>query len=392
MTASGWPARAKAAVVGVADIASPTGQLDRSDRALQFDMIAAALADAGLTIADVDGVFAAGFGMVAMDLAEALRIEPTFTDDTTVGGSSFEFHVEHAAAAIAAGLCTVAVIVYAQTPRSSRGGAWGGARRFFGPSPMSEWEMAYGMRMPMGPYALAASRHEHEFGTTAEQRAAVSVATRAWAAFNPNARFRDPITVDDVLASPVLASPLHRLECCLVTDGAGAVVLTSAERARDLPRPPIYVLGAGTSMTHSMISQMPDLTVTAGAVSGPLAFQRAGVTPSDVDVVELYDSFTITVLLALEDLGFCKKGEAGSFVEGGTLAPGGSLPVNTNGGGLSYTHPGMYGIFLLVEAVRQLRQEAGDRQVPGATIGVAHGCGGVLSSTGTVVLGREEAR
>jgi acetyl-CoA acetyltransferase len=376
--------------VGVADIASPTGMLGQSDRALQFDMIAAALADAGLTIDDVDGLFVAGFGTPVLELAEALRIQPRYSDGTNVGGSSFEVHVEHAAAAIAAGLCEVAVIVYAQTPRSSKGGAWGRARGFFGPSPMTEWEMPYGMRMPMGPYALAASRHAHEFGTTAEQRAEVSVATRQWAALNPNARYRDPITVDDVLASPIISSPLHRLECCLVTDGAGAVVVTTAERARDLPRPPVYILGTGSCHTHAMISEMPDLTITAGAVSGPLAFERAGITARDVDFVELYDSFTITVLLALEDLGFCKKGEAGSFVEGGTLAPGGALPANTNGGGLSYTHPGMYGIFLLVEATRQLRREAGDRQVPGATIGIAHGTGGVLSSTATVVLGREE--
>ncbi|MEZ5208480.1 MAG: hypothetical protein R2690_16255 [Acidimicrobiales bacterium] len=195
-----------------------------------------------------------------------------------------------------------------------------------------------------------------------------------------------------MLASPYEATPLHKLECCLVTDGAGAVVLTSAERARDLARPPVLVLGAGTSHTHSMISQMPDLTVTAGAVSGPAAFAQAGIGPDDVDVLETYDSFTITVLLALEDLGFCSKGDGGAFVADDPLGPGGSLPANTNGGGLAYTHPGMYGIFLLVEAVRQLRGECGDRQVPGAEVAVAHGCGGVLSSTSTIVLGTEATR
>jgi acetyl-CoA acetyltransferase len=206
---------------------------------------------------------------------------------------------------------------------------------------------------------------------------------------NPRARLQEPITIDDVLASPYEATPLHKLDCCLVTDGAGAVVLTSADRARDLRSTPVFVLGAGTSHTHAMISQMPDLTVTAGAVSGPRAFAMAGITPADVDVLETYDSFTITVLLALEDLGFCDKGEGGPFVEDGKLGPGGALPTNTNGGGLAYTHPGMYGIFLLVEAVRQLRGECGPRQVHGAEVAVAHGCGGVLSSTSTIVLGTE---
>jgi acetyl-CoA acetyltransferase len=209
----------------------------------------------------------------------------------------------------------------------------------------------------------------------------------------PSARYRDPITVDDVLASPLVATPLHKLDCCLVTDGAGAVVLARADRAADLAQPPVYVLGAATSHTHGMsISQMPDLTVTAGAVSGPAAFAMAGVGPSEIDLVMTYDSFTITVLLALEDLGFCAKGEGGAFVEGGRLGPGGGLPTNTNGGGLSYTHPGMYGIFLLVEAARQLRGGCGARQVAGADVAVAHGCGGVLSATSTIVLGTEAAR
>jgi acetyl-CoA acetyltransferase len=245
------------------------------------------------------------------------------------------------------------------------------------------------MLSPIGGYALAASRHMAKFGTTSEQLAQIAVSTREWAARNPKARFRAPLTVDEVLSSPLQASPLHKLDCCLVTDGAGAVVVTSAERARDLAKPPAYVLGAATASTHSMISQMPDLTVTAGAVSGADAYRQAGINPSDVDVVELYDSFTITVLLALEDLGFCPKGEGGRFVEDGRLGPGGAFPAQTSGGGLSYCHPGMFGMFLLVEAVRQLPGEGGDRQVAGAEVAVAHGCGGVLSSTSTVVLGTE---
>jgi acetyl-CoA acetyltransferase len=205
----------------------------------------------------------------------------------------------------------------------------------------------------------------------------------------PRASLQDPITIADVLASPINASPLHKLDCCLVTDGAGAVVVTSHERARDLAGPPVFVLGAGTSHSHSMISQMPDLTVTAGRESGARAFEIAGLRPDDVDVAQLYDSFTITVLLALEDLGFCAKGEGGAFVADGRLGPGGALPAQTSGGGLAYTHPGMFGMFLLVEAVRQLRNECGPRQVAGAEVAVAHGTGGVLSATSTIILGTE---
>ena len=379
--------RGRAAVVGVADAASSTGELDLHGRALEAAMIAEALADAGLTLADVDGVC---HTQSAMGLAEYLGIHPTFTDSTNTGGSSFEVHAEHAAAAIAAGLCEVVVSVYASTPRGDRRrGTPRGRPVMPGPNPMAEWEMPYGLRMPMGPYALAASRHMHEFGTTSEQLAQIAVSTREWAALNPRARYQDPITIDDVLASPMQSDPLHLLDCCLVTDGAGAFVMTSAERARELAKAPAYVLGAGTCHDHLMISEMPDLTTTPGAVSGPRAFGMAGITPADVDVLMGYDSFTITALLHLEDLGFCAKGEGGPFVMDNKIGPGGALPMNTNGGGLSYTHPGMYGMFLIVEAVRQLRGEAGARQVPGATVAVAHGSGMVLSCMSTIVLGTE---
>jgi len=384
--------RGAAAVVGVADAASPTGILDAHGRALEAAMVRQALDDAGLTLADVDGVCYAG---MATGLAEFLGIHPTFVDGTTVGGSSFEVHVEHAAAAIAAGLCDVVVGVYAATPRGDRARRDGQAQRrppFPGPNPMLEWEMPYGLAMPMGAYALAASRHMAVYGTTPEQLAQIAVSTRAWASRNPRARYRDPITVDDVLASPMQASPLHLLDCCLVTDGAGAFVLTSAERARDLRKPPVLVLGAATCGDHQMISQMPDLTTTAGARSGPAAFAMAGVKPGDVDLLMGYDSFTITALLHLEDLGFCAKGEGGPFAADGKLGPGGALPMNTNGGGLSYTHPGMYGMFLIVEAVRQLRGECGDRQLDDPHIAVAHGSGGVLSTMGTLVLGTDATR
>jgi acetyl-CoA acetyltransferase len=384
--------RGASAIVGVADDAFPTGQLEIGGRELEAAMIEQALTDAGLTIADVDGVCHTGS---SMGLAEYLGVHPRFTESTNTGGSSFEVHVEHAAAAIAAGIADVVVSVYASTPRGdrARGGGMGGPGRrpmmMGGPNPQAEWEMPSGIRMPMGAYAMAATRHMAEYGTTPEQLAQIAVSTRQWATMNPKARYQDPITIDDVLASPMQSSPLHLLDCCLVTDGAGAFVMTSAERAKSLPKPPAYVLGVGTCHDHAMISQMPDLATTAGTISGPAAFGMAGIKPSDVDLLMGYDSFTITALLHLEDLGFCKKGEGGPFTEDGKLGPGGSLPMNTNGGGLSYTHPGMYGMFLLVEAVKQLRGECGERQLTDPNIAVAHGSGGVLSCMSTVVLGTE---
>ena len=384
--------RGRAAIVGAADAVSPTGELDRSGRALEADVVAAALDDAGLSISDVDGLASASGPMATLQLAEYLGITPRWTDTTSIGGSSYEAHVEHAAAAIGFGLADVVVSVHAQTPRGDRRRGQQQMRRpvDYGDARL-EFEAPYGLRMPIGAYAMAASRHMATYGTTSEQLAQIAVDTRRWASMNPRAKNQDPITIDDVLTSPMECEPLHKLDCCLVTDGAGAVVVTGAERAADLRCPPVYVLGCATAHDHSSISQMPDLTQTCGVISGGNAFAMAGIKPSDVDVAELYDSFTITVLLALEDLGFCAKGEGGAFVEDGRLGPGGAFPANTNGGGLSYTHPGMYGMFLLVEAVRQLRGEAGDRQVDGAEVAVAHGTGGVLSSTSTLVLGTEAA-
>jgi acetyl-CoA acetyltransferase len=390
--------RGEAAIVGVTDAVSPTGELDTTGRALEAQMVREALDDAGLSLGDIDGVCHTGG---SVQFAEFLGIRPRFTDSTTTGGSVFEVYVEHAASAIAAGVAECILVVFAQTPRAGRTAA---ARRgeagsgrplrpgmFGGPDPRAEWEGPYGLQGPVGSYALSASRHMHEFGTTPEQLATIAVRTREWASLNPRAKSRDPLTIDDVLASDLIASPLHKLDCCLVTDGAGAFIVTSAARARDLAKPPVYVLGAATAHTHMMISQMPDLTTTPGAISGPKAFAMAGVGPRDVDVLMGYDSFTITQLLHFEDLGFCAKGEGGPFVESTNIGPGGSLPTNTNGGGLSYTHPGMYGMFLVVEAVRQLRGECGARQVPDAEIAVAHGSGMVLSCMSTSVLGTEAA-
>jgi acetyl-CoA acetyltransferase len=390
--------RGRAAIVGVTDAVSPTGELDATGRALEARMVKEALDDAGLTLADIDGVCHHGN---SIQFAEFLGIHPRFTDSTMTGGSVFEVFLEHAASAITAGVAECILVVFAQTPRAGRTAAKrrgtsgpprrGGRPMFGGPDPRAEWEAPYGLQGPVGSYALAANRHMAQFGTTPEQLATIAVRTREWAALNPRAKSRDPLTVDDVLASGMIASPLHKLDCCLVTDGAGAFIVTSAERARDLRKPPVYVLGAATAHDHLMISQMPDLTTTPGAISGPKAFEMAGVKPGDVDVLMGYDSFTITQLLHFEDLGFCAKGEGGPFVESTNIGPGGGLATNTNGGGLSYTHPGMYGMFLVVEAVRQLRGECEARQVPDAEIAVAHGSGMVLSCMSTSVLGTEAA-
>ena len=356
-------------------------------RGWEVAMAREALADAGLALSEVDGVFSCTGGtlMHSVELAEHLGIQPRWTDSTNTGGSAFEVHVEHAAAAIHLGLCDVALIVYAGLPRSSQGGI--GTLQT---GPRVEWELPYGILLPTGAYALAASRHMAVYGTRPEHLAQVAVSTRQWAKKNDRAKLRSPLTLEEAMASPVLASPLRKVDCCLVTDGAGAVVLTGAERARELRKPPVFVLGAASAHSHSSITQMPDLTQTCAVDTGRRAFAMAGITPRDVDVAEIYDAFTISVLIALEDLGFCGKGEGGEFVASGALGPGGALPAQTSGGGLCYTHPGMFGIFLLVEAVRQLRGECGARQVEDARIAVAHGCGGVLSAASTIVLGTQD--
>jgi acetyl-CoA acetyltransferase len=377
-------ARGKAAIVGAAE--SDLGAVGPGFTPL--DLIGQAtervLTDAGLEKKDIDGLFSASvyYQMPTLAVGEYLGIRPRYSDATMMGGSSFVSHLLHAAAAIEAGLCEVALVAYASTQLSEGG--------FRGVSdPPNPFETPYRPRYPVSMYALAASRHMYEYGTTREQLAEVAVAARQWAKLNPNAFMRDDLTVEDVLASRMISSPLSLLDCCLVTDGGGALLVTSAGRAKDLRMPPVYLLGAGEAHWHRNISQMPDLTVTAAADSGRRAYDMAGVGPEDVDVTMLYDAFTINPILFLEDLGFCEKGEGGTLVEGGRTAPGGELPVNTNGGGLSYNHPGMYGLLLLVEAVRQLRGECGERQVEGAEVALAHGNGGVLSSQVTAVLGTQ---
>jgi acetyl-CoA acetyltransferase len=374
--------RGSVAIVGVAesDLGSVAEGMTPVD--LMGQAVARALEDCGLALGDVDAAFAAAtqLNMPVLNLCEYLGIEPRYMDGTHVGGASFLSHVAHAQAAIESGACEVAVIAYGSTQRSA-------GRSNAAPQEISAYEAPYRPMHPVTAYAMAASRHMHEFGTTREQLAAVAVAAREWAVLNPVAWEKKPLTIADVLASPMIATPLTVRDCCLVTDGGGALVVTSAARAKSLARRPAYVLGVGESTTHRHVSSMPDLTVTAARESGRRAYEMAGIGPADVDVAELYDAFTINTLLFLEDLGFCRKGEAGRFVENGRIAPGGELPVNTNGGGLSYCHPGMYGVFLLIEAVRQIRGEAGARNVADCDVALAHGNGGVLSSQATVILG-----
>jgi acetyl-CoA acetyltransferase len=352
-----------------------------------------ALADSGVAKSAIDGYCTAG-GMAAGDdpvtMAEYLGIQHRYIDGTMVGGSSFEFHVQHAAEAIRTGLCDTVLITYGSDYLSRMGRTLGTGGMFRGsrtiPGPM-QFEAPYGQSL-VGSYALVARRHMHEFGTTSEQLAQIAVGVREYAGLNPHALYRDPITVDDVLASRLVADPLHKLDCCVISDGGGAVIMTTAERARDLRQPGVAVLGAAAGMTHWNISQMGDYTTSAAAVCAPEAFARAGLRPSDVDTVQFYDSFTITVLVLLEDAGFCKKGEGGAFVAEGHLRRGGKLPLNTDGGGLSSCHPGMRGIFLLIESVRQLRGQAGVAQVPDCEVALAIGSGGGLSCIGAVVLGK----
>ena len=376
----------KVAIVGV-DESDQIGVVpDKSAMQLQAEAARNALRDAGLGVRDVDGLFTAGVSTT--EVGEYLGIEPRYLDGTNVGGSSFVIHVGHAAAAIAAGLCQVALITHGQSGRSRIGMP----PRVSHPQLMAgQFEEPFGLPQPVGAYALACSRHMHQYGTTSEQLAEIAVATRAWAALNPRALHRDPLTIADVLASRWISYPFHLLDCCLVTDAGGAVVLTSLERARDCRTTPVRVLGFGEAHDHALISQMPYLTHGPARLSGPRAFAMAGMRCEDIDVAEIYDSFTYTVLLSLEDLGFCRKGEGGAFVSGQRTAPGGVFPLNTSGGGLSYTHPGMFGIFTVIEAVRQLRHDYADqgrRQVADAEVALAHGTGGVLSATGTLILGR----
>ena len=373
--------RGAAAIVG-ASLGTPGPRPGLSALDILADAAHGALQEAGLRMSDVDGLFvgSAYHYLSTLSAAEYLGIRPRFSDSNMVGGSSFVAHLLTAAMALATGQCNVALVCYG----SNQGTGYG---RLKSRSEVQKYEEPYAPRYPVSSYALAAARHMHQYGTTRRDLAEVAVAARRWAQLNPDAQERGDLSIDAVLASRMVSDPLSLLDCCLVTDGGGALVLVRRERALDFPMAPVFVLGAAAAHWHRQISCMPDLTVTAAAESGPRAMAMAGISHADIDVVQLYDAFTINTILFLEDLGFCPKGEGGSFVQGGAIAPGGRLPVNTNGGGLSCCHPGMYGIFLLIEAVRQLRGQAGQRQVPGASVALCHGNGGVLSSQVTAVLG-----
>jgi acetyl-CoA acetyltransferase/uncharacterized OB-fold protein len=379
------------AVVGAAE--SDLGVSDLPALALLAQAVTRALADAGLTLADVDGLATAGIGRFpATQAADYLGITPAWTDSTFAGGSAFEMYVARGAQAIAARQCTTVVIAYGSDQRSAR------SRSLTGPVdptvPEAQFEAPAGPLYPLSHYAMAARRYLHVHGRTRRALAEVAVAARAWALLNPAAhRYgAGPLTADEVLAAPMVSSPLTKADCCLVTDGGGAVVLTSLDRARHLRRPPVRVLGYGEATTHTGSAGPDDLPSNPGAyASAARAYTRAGLTPADIDVVQVYDSFTITTLLSLEALGFCAPGEAADFVADGRIRPGGGFPLNTSGGGLSYGHPGMFGLFLLIEAVRQLRGDCGARQVPGARTAIAHGTGGILSTHATVVLARDDA-
>jgi acetyl-CoA acetyltransferase len=350
---------------------------DKSDYQIMGESARGALEDCGLGIDDVDGLFAAGMGMGVMGvvtLAEYLDLKPRYLDGTNIGGSSFVAHVNHAAAAIHAGLCEVALILYGSTAASQAMAIGTGGRG--GQDAHASFVSPYGLTT-VGSYALVAQRHMHEYGTRPEQLAEIAVTMRKHASLNPAAKMRNEISVADVLESRVISDPLHLLDCCIISDGGGAIVVTSAERARDLAKPRVLLRGCGEAVCHQETGA-PDLLTIAARQSSEQAFRMSGLTQDDVDVAAIYDSFTITLLVTLENLGFCKPGEGGAFVEGGRIGLGGALPVNPDGGGLSSNHPGMRGIFLVIEAARQLRGECGPRQVEGAQVGLVHGTGGTL--------------
>ncbi len=339
-----------------------------------------ALADAGLSAKDVDGLFTAGFSTLAT--AEYMGINPRYTDSTSVGGSSFVIHIAHAIAAINAGFCEVALVTHGQTGRSARGRMPADVNL-----PGPQFETPYGIVGAPINYAIACSRYMHDYGEdrTRQAMAEIAVSTRKWAGMNPKAMMRDPMSFDDYHDSRWVAWPFHLLDCCLVTDAGAAYVITTAERARDLPKKPVWVLGAAEYHDHSLMSQMPDLTVHPAKDAGNRTFEMAGVSRENVDLNMIYDSFTYTVLMSLESLGYCGPGEGPDLFKDQRTAPGGDFPVNTSGGGLSYTHPGMYGIFLVIEAIRQLRGECGERNV-NPKIALCNGSGGSLSSAGTAIL------
>lgn len=375
--------RGDAAIVGVAT-AGVGWDTEYSAIELMAEASLRALDDARLTLADVDGVFAVTpyHWMASVTLADQLGIEPRTTDSTNIGGASAVCHVGHALRALVLGQCEVALIAYGSTQRSDTGKLVTGAE-------LLPFEKPYGPLYPISGYALATQRHMFEFGTTREQLASVTVAASQWAALNPEALKREPVSIANVIDSPLISDPLRKLDICLVTNGAGALVMTHRERARRLERRSIPVLGTGESHSHAYVTNMQSFVATSARESSAAAYEMAQFGPEDMNFAQIYDAFTIMVPIGLEDLGFCRKGDGGRFVADG-IGPGARLPVNTSGGGLRYCHPGMFGIFALIEGVRQLRGECAARQVRSARVGVVHGFGGIFAGNATVVLGNGE--
>jgi len=378
----------RVAIAGVA--LSDVGRVDdATPYALHAQASRRALADAGLRPGDIDGFCSAGMGVLQpLEVAEYMGLRPRWMDSTGVGGATWEVMSAHAVDAIAQGHADVVLLAYGSTARADIKRKLRGANLDWGSRGPQQFEVPFGHTL-ISKYAMAARRHMHEYGTTIEQMAEIAVSARANAALNPEAFYRDPITIEEVLSGPMIADPFTKLHCCIRSDGGAAVILVAEDRVRDLRRPPVWVLGTGEYGSHVTMNQWDDFTVSPAAVSGPLAFQRAGVRPEEIDVCELYDAFTYMLLVTLEDLGFCPKGEGGRFVEDGRLRLGGALPTNTDGGGLSASHPGMRGLFLIVEAVKQLRGECTGRQVDDAKLACVSGSGGWFCASGTMILGRD---
>jgi acetyl-CoA acetyltransferase len=376
--------RGKSAVIGLAHAGSgKTPGWDGME--ILAAAASAAIEDAGLELSDIDGLCTGSFKYFfpTQSVAEYLGIRPQWSDSDMIGGPSFMNHLIHATAAVEAGLCNNVLICYGSNSRS--------ARDLNGLIETPEFEAPYRPIVPMTGYALAASRYMHEYGITHKDMAEVAVAARKWAQLNPDAFARAPLSIDEVMESPFVNHPLRAADCCLMTDGGAAMVVTRADNVKNNgDKRAVYFLGGATAIWHRAISEMQDLTITPAADSGPRALEMAGVTLDQLDTVQFYDAFTLNTLLFLEDLGFCEKGAAGEFVADGGLAPGGRLALNTNGGGLSCTHPGMYGMFCMHEAITQLRQEAGERQVENAWMALCHGNGGSLAAQSTIIFGTEE--
>jgi acetyl-CoA acetyltransferase len=386
------PAPRRVAIVGAA--LSDTGRVDDlTPYHLHHQAIRRAVADAGLTKADIDGFACNGIGTLPpIEVAEYLGLKPTWIDSTGVGGGTWEVMAAHAVDAIAMGQADVVVLVYGSTTRADLKKGRRTANLSFGARGPIQYEVPYGHTL-IAKYGMSTIRHMHEYGTTIEELAEISVSSRHNAGFNPDAYYRDPITIDDVQSGDMIADPFTKLHCCIRSDGGCAIVLAAEDRVPDTAKTPVWVLGTGQHVSHTTMSEWTDFTTGPAAISGPRAFAQAGVSPADIDLACIYDAFTFMVLVTLEDLGFCAKGEGGPFLAGGRMRLGGELPVNPDGGGLSACHPGMRGLFLLVEATRQLRGEYGatgapDRQVADAELACVSGTGGWFCSNGTMILGR----